>query len=243
MSGVIALTMQQGIKAQNIDIQSSQTVVNEIENPVFSFVEQMPEFVGGEKMLMKFISSNIKYPEQAKIDGIEGRVIISFIVSETGKLTDFNILRDIGGGCGAEAVRVLKLSPDWKPGKQNGKAVRTKMTIPIMFVQAEPEKVQQPDKAQFPGGDESMKMFIGTNLKYPEKAKKKGIEGICKLKVTVFKDGTLSKPEISNSLNKVLDAEAIRVFNLMPKKWLPATINNNYVDSEVEISFEFKLPK
>ncbi|MFM2225427.1 MAG: hypothetical protein RJA07_1629 [Bacteroidota bacterium] len=210
---------------------------------VFSYVQQMPEFIGGEAALMKFISVNIKYPESAKNENIEGRVMVSFVVTTEGKLTDLKVLRDIGGGCGEEAIRVLKLSPDWKPGMQNGKIVNVKMVFPIVFnLETETDNLQ-PDKPQFPGGEESMKLFIKNNISYPEKAKKKMIEGTCIIKAFVSKDGMISNPEIITSVSKLLDAEALRVFNLMPKKWMPAYINNKWVDSFVTIPFEFKISK
>lgn len=215
----------------------------ETNKEVFTYVEQMPEFVGGEAVLMKFISTNIKYPASAKVENIEGRVMISFIVTFEGKITDIKILRDIGGGCGEEAVRVMKLSPDWKPGKQNGRPVNTKMVIPINFhLDTEKEELNN-TQPQFPGGDESLKQFVKNNLVYPSKIKQKKMEGICNLKVTVLADGTLTKPTIINSLGKYFDKEVLRVFNLMPKKWLPAMIENKSVESQKEISFEFKIPK
>ncbi|MEY4877386.1 MAG: hypothetical protein RL708_2536 [Bacteroidota bacterium] len=224
-------------------LNTSTIFAQEINSEIFSYVEQMPEFIGGEAALMKFISANIKYPESAKNENMEGRVIVSFVVTTEGKLTDLKVLRDIGGGCGEEAIRVLKLSPDWKPGMQNGKKVNVKMVLPIKFSLDNDNKNLQPDKPQFPGGEESMKSFIKNNLIYPEKAKKKNIEGICTIKILVSKDGMISKPEITTSLGKAFDNEALRVFNLMPKKWMPAYINDKWVDSFVTIPFEFKISK
>ncbi|MFM2048016.1 MAG: hypothetical protein RI955_562 [Bacteroidota bacterium] len=222
-------------------LNTSSIFAQEINSEIFSYVEQMPEFIGGEAALMKFISVNIKYPQVAKDAEIEGRVIVSFVVTTEGKLTDLKVLRDIGGGCGEEAIRVLKLSPDWKPGMQNGKKVNVKMVLPIKFSLDNDNKNLQSDKPQFPGGEESMKLFIKNNLIYPEKAKKKKIEGVCMIKILVSKDGMISNPEITNSLGKAFDNEALRVFNLMPKKWMPAFVNEKWVDSFVTIPFEFKI--
>jgi TonB family protein len=210
---------------------------------VFSFVEQMPQFVGGEEALMKFISANVKYPQSAKEAEIEGKVIVSFIVSEVGKIEEVKVLRDIGGGCGEEALRVMSLSPDWMPGKQNGRAVRVKMVLPINFRLDTENKNLFPDTPQFPGGEESMKLFIKNNLIYPEKAKKKKMEGVCLIKVQVSKDGIISNPEIVQSLGKAFDKEALKVLNLMPKKWMPAYMDGKQKDSFVTIPFEFKISK
>ena len=100
---------------------------------VYTYVEQMPEYPGGNDAMMEFIRKNLRYPEIAKEAGVEGRVIIRFVVDEFGAISDIKILKDIGGGCGAEACRVIKMMPKWKPGKQNGKAVKTYFTLPVTF--------------------------------------------------------------------------------------------------------------
>lgn len=103
------------------------------EDTVFTYVEMMPEFPGGAMELKKFLAKAIKYPENAKAAGIEGDVVVSFIVNTNGTIEEAKIIRDIGGGCGKEALRVIKGMPSWKPGSQNGKAVRVKFTLPIKF--------------------------------------------------------------------------------------------------------------
>lgn len=107
--------------------------VQEKNDVVYTYVEQMPEFPGGNEAMMEFIRKNLRYPETAKETGVEGRVIVRFVVNEDGTVSDITILRDIGAGCGAEAVHVVKMMPKWKSGKQNGRAVRTYMTLPVMF--------------------------------------------------------------------------------------------------------------
>jgi protein TonB len=109
--------------------------VVEDDTPVnFAAVEVLPTFPnGGDAGFGKFLGREIQYPAQAKENNITGRVIVSFIVETDGSLTDIKVLRDIGGGCGEEAVRVLKKSPKWKPGMQNGRPVRVAYTCPIAF--------------------------------------------------------------------------------------------------------------
>ena len=107
--------------------------VEEAEEEVFLVVEEDPEFPGGLDALSKFIADNIKYPQLAKENNITGRVFVSFVVEKDGRVGQVKILRDIGGGCGNEAVRVVKLMPKWKPGKQRGKAVRTQFNLPVNF--------------------------------------------------------------------------------------------------------------
>jgi TonB family protein len=103
------------------------------KNGVYQIVEEMPEFPGGEKGLMEYASNNVKYPEEAKNKNIAGRVFVSFIVEKDGSINEVKVLRGIGGGCDEEAVRVIKSMPKWKPGKQRGKPVRVKYTVPVNF--------------------------------------------------------------------------------------------------------------
>jgi len=103
------------------------------EQEIFVFVEEQPEFPGGEEALMNYLSSNIHYPEQAKELDIQGTVIIEFVVETNGSVTNVVVKRGIGGGCDEEAVRVVKSMPKWKPGKQRGKPVRVRYTLPVRF--------------------------------------------------------------------------------------------------------------
>ena len=100
---------------------------------IFLVVEKMPEFTGGEQAMYKYIGANINYPDQAKKEGIEGRVFISFIVEKDGKISAVEILRGIGGGCDEEAKRVIQKMPNWNPGEQRGQAVRVQYRMPIKF--------------------------------------------------------------------------------------------------------------
>jgi len=99
----------------------------------YTFVEQMPVYKGGTETLVKFIAGNIKYPEIAKRAGIQGKVMVQFVVDKNGKVQYPVVLKGIGAGCDEEAVRVIKMLADWEPGKQNGKIVNVKMVIPIQF--------------------------------------------------------------------------------------------------------------
>jgi protein TonB len=83
--------------------------------------------------LNKFLGSRLRYPVRARENKVQGKVYIGFIVEKNGSLSDFKVVRGIGGGCDEEAIRVLKLSPIWKPGYANGKPVRTSYTLPITF--------------------------------------------------------------------------------------------------------------
>ena len=100
---------------------------------VFQVVEVDPEFPGGMEALIKYLSENIKYPEQAKKDKIQGRVYISFVVEKDGSVADAKVLRGIGGGCDEEALRVVNAMPKWTPGKQRNTPVRVQFNLPVAF--------------------------------------------------------------------------------------------------------------
>jgi periplasmic protein TonB len=103
------------------------------EEQIFTIVEEMPSFPGGEAELFKYLGKNIKYPQMATDAGISGVVYVTFVVDKDGKIRDVKVLRGIGGGCDEEAVRVVKSMPTWKPGKQRGKAVTVQYNLPIRF--------------------------------------------------------------------------------------------------------------
>lgn len=102
-------------------------------NEVYMVVDQLPEYRGGSEELMSFLASELRYPKDSRRMGIEGTVFVQFVVEKDGTLTDIKLQRGIDSACDAEAVRVIKLSKPWNPGVQNGKAVRTQMTLPIKF--------------------------------------------------------------------------------------------------------------
>jgi len=105
----------------------------EDENMIFQIVEEMPEFPGGEGELLKYISRSIKYPVIAQESNIQGRVICAFVINRDGSVVDGQILRGVDPSLDKEALRVISTLPKWKPGKQRGKPVRVKYTVPITF--------------------------------------------------------------------------------------------------------------
>ena len=105
----------------------------EEETKVFDVVEQMPSFPGGPSALFEYLSKNIKYPVVAEENGIQGRVIVSFVVERDGSITDVRVVKSVDPSLDKEAQRVVKSMPRWIPGKQNGSAVRVKYTVPVTF--------------------------------------------------------------------------------------------------------------
>ena len=104
-----------------------------VEQEVFTIVEEMPSYPGGDEKMYSYLGNNIKYPQIARESGIQGRVFVNFVVEPDGSVSNVKVLRGIGGGCDEEAVRVVKSMPKWKPGKQRGKTVRVSYTLPVVF--------------------------------------------------------------------------------------------------------------
>ena len=100
---------------------------------IFTIVEDQPEFPGGIGAFYKYVATNLRYPAQARRMGIAGKVFVQFVVEKDGRLTDVQILKGIGAGCDEEALRVIKKSKAWTPGRQRGRPVKVRMIIPINF--------------------------------------------------------------------------------------------------------------
>lgn len=111
-------------------ISTEGTVKGEL---IYDIVEQQPEFPGGYGALTKWIDDNLKYPVEAAMDGIEGRVIVQFIIRPTGKIVDAKVVRGIAPSLDKEALRLINIMPNWIPGRQKGKAVNVRYTTWITF--------------------------------------------------------------------------------------------------------------
>jgi len=107
--------------------------VEEEDNVVFQVVETMPGFPGGDQALFKYLGESVKYPVIAQENGIQGRVICQFVVNKDGSIVDVEVVRPVDPSLDKEAIRVIKSMPKWSPGKQRGKAVRVKYTLPVNF--------------------------------------------------------------------------------------------------------------
>ena len=134
---------KEGVKDRTVEAVRSEIAVAapppppapkpEVATKVFDVVEEMPSFPGGNAALMSYLNSNTKYPVVAQENGVQGRVIISFVVERDGSISDVRVARSVDPSLDREAQRVVKSMPRWKPGKQNGSAVRVKYTVPVVF--------------------------------------------------------------------------------------------------------------
>src|SRR5690606_27425558 len=130
----IELDIQDMEVDEDTEIEFIEEVVEDVvEEQIFTIVEEMPSFPGGEPAMMKYLANNIKYPAIAKDANIQGTAYVTFVVNEKGEVRDVKVLRSIGGGTDEEAIRVVESMPKWKPGKQRGKAVKVQYNLPIRF--------------------------------------------------------------------------------------------------------------
>lgn len=221
---------------------------------VFTFVQQMPEFPGGMDAAKRYIADNIRYPEEALERKIQGRVILKFVVTSAGKVDKVNVVRDIGGGCGKEAMRIIAGMPDWSPGRQNGRSVSVLYTLPVTFslpdddatraleiveppVEAPPRDIAIRQNPEFPG---DLHAFLAANLKYPPEAKRKGVTGKVMVRFAVEKDGTVSEARTLHDIGGGCGEEALRVVRQMPK-WKPALQQGQPVKSYYTLPVNFTL--
>ncbi len=132
VSPVVKTVAQVDKQTQKVEAKS-QNPQDDSQNEIFTVVEKMPKFPGGDEARANYLASNIKYPEAARKAGVQGTCYITFVIDKEGNTSNVKVLRGIGGGCDEEAVRVIQSMPKWEPGTQRGKAVRVQFNMPVKF--------------------------------------------------------------------------------------------------------------
>ena len=228
------------------------------ETPIFQIVEEMPEFTGGMVACMKYLSANINYPEEAIKNGIQGRVIVQFVVEKDGSITDPKVAKGVDPLLDKEALRVVSTMPNWKPGKQRGEAVRVKYTLPVSFKMDSPSDNKEADTPketkvdentifqvveempEFPGGIPELMTFLSKNIKYPTAAQEKGVQGRVIVQMVIEKDGSITDAKVAKGVDPLLDKEALRVVSTMPN-WKPGKQRGQAVRVKYTVPISFKL--
>ena len=131
MKKLILLLLMAGCCLMTANAQ--KTVVSQTDQKVFDTVEQMPEYPGGMQAMIAFLQTNMKYPEDAAKQKVEGRVMVQFVVETDGSVSDVHVAKQVFPSLDAEAIRVVQAMPKWMPGKEKGKVVRVKYNLPIVF--------------------------------------------------------------------------------------------------------------
>jgi len=215
-------------------ITTKRLTITEIgsRDDVYNIVENMPLFEGGDvQKFSQWVRSRAKYPEIAYKNGIQGKVFIGFIVEPDGSVTNVTLLRGVDKSLDDEALRVVRSSPQWKPGMQRGENVPVRFSITVNFSLETADQTKKSDSDDifmivekmptFQGGDvQKFSEWVANNVQYPAIAKENGIQGKVYLGFVVEKDGTISKVQILRSVDASLDNEAIRVVKTSPP-WTP----------------------
>ncbi len=241
------------------------------ENTAVGNPDEMPMFPGckdaacSNQKLVEYISNNLKYPVEAKEEGVEGKVFVRFKVNAKGMLTDINVLKGIGAGCDEEAARVVEsmngMDAHWTPGMKDGKPVAVELTLPIMFAlpaekPKETAQTEVDEMPRFPGCEDKaadakqacstqkLLEYVANNLKYPKDAKDKKIEGVVIAQFVVEPNGLISSIQVVRGLHPSCDVEVVRVLettNSMDEKWVPAMKDGKPVETKLTLPVSFKL--
>lgn len=230
---------------------------NSEDSEIFQVVEEQPMFPGGMQEMMKFLQQNIKYPKEAQEQGKQGRVIVQFVVNKDGSITGDSVVRSVDPLLDAEALRVVRSMPNWTPGKQKGKPVRVRFTLPVTFhlngdapkqateakqPEATDDKIFQvvEDQPEFPGGMEALMKHLSKEIKYPKEAQDKGTQGRVIVQFVVRKDGSITDAKVMKPVDPLLDAEALRVVSEMPN-WTPGKQRGKAVNVRFTLPVTFRL--
>lgn len=180
----------------------------------------MPEFPGGQKALMDFIDNNVQYPVLAEEVGLEGNVLVGFIIEKDGSVSHVTVKESADSLLDAEAVRVVNAMPAWTPGhNEAGDAVRVRCVLPVTF-QLDGSRDRIDQMPEFPGGISAYIDYMGKNLNYPAECEEKGVQGRVLVSVVIDEKGNVTHPKVLNSAHPLLMAEALRVVKMMPQ-WTP----------------------
>lgn len=243
-------TLAKGIILVNYDLSNNKinlsikdTVpTNKTDNPVLEFVEVLPSFVGGQQEFYRFIGNNLVYPESAIEAKKEGLVIIKFIVTNTGNIDSIKVLRGFDEACNQAAIDLMKKSPKWSPGMENGRNVSVWFTLPLRFKLPDYLKNNADSSAKAPyfeGGEKELAEFLHKNVIYPKDAKRNGITGEVIVSFIVEENGDISNAEIREPM--IIDScnkEALRVIQMMPK-WHPGEKDGKPTRFKVTLSIKF----
>jgi TonB family protein len=132
-SPIFRLTFKEGHLVEMLPLEAANPDTTPDESEIFYEIETQPEFPGGMPELMKYIQKNTRYPKECKEQGVQGRVIVQFVVNTDSTITDVNVVKPVNPYLDQEAVRVVKAMPKWNPGKQRGEPVRVRFTLPVTF--------------------------------------------------------------------------------------------------------------
>lgn len=218
-----------------------------------------------QEKIARHLDEKLKYPKEALKAGFEGVAVVTFVVEDDGDTDDFQILEDPGHGLGDAALKAIKrMKYKWVPGRNKGEAVNTLMRVPVAFTlpEEEPEEVPPPPAPDVYTMVDEMPRYAGCaevateevqtcnyqkimrymldSLQYPAEAKEAGTEGPVIVKFVIDEKGSVTSPEVVESLGQGCDEEALRLVRGMPQ-WTPGKHNGEVVKVELTLPFQFRL--
>ncbi|GAA4376931.1 energy transducer TonB [Hymenobacter koreensis] len=232
---------------------------------IYDAVEKPAEPIGGVQAYADYLGDKLTYPTAALQAGIEGTVETTFVVEKTGYTSNWTVTKSVSPECDAEALRLVKAGPRWKPAQHKGGVVRQRVTVPITFkmplgaggpapatgTDAPPvtngttnaaglQVVTPETPAQPVGGTEAFFEWVQKNQKYPALARQRKIQGKVMMEFTIEKDGSLANIKPVKRLGSGLDEEAIRLIKASPK-WEPARYQGQPVRQKMVLPILFQL--
>jgi TonB family protein len=253
---VIYEIQQDTVEFDDDDDADMEDVPEEIEETgeIYEFfqVQEKAHFKGGEKAMYAFISKHLEFPDAALEAGVNGRVIVQFVVERDGSIEDVSTFGNTKLGFGTEeaAIKVVKqMNGHWEPAIQRNRPVRMRFRLPFMFLAEVDTKKEKRKKnsnkdsvAVFEGGKRAYKTFVKQNLRYPETAKLNSVQGKVLISFVVDTDGKVSNVRVISKerLGHGCEKEAIRFIKSSSGRWLPGTKHKTNIKSKLEVPLEFK---
>jgi TonB family protein len=218
--------------------------------PFLQDYERNPDFPGGHRELIKYLNANLIYPKDAMEQGIEGRVILRFQITSSGKVDSITVVKSLFSSCDEEAVRLVTTLPRWIPGLSNFRVAAYWCTLPVLFTLNEEIDFQAEIAAtefkpvminpQFPGGEEALQQYIQEHLYFPPSAAASVREGQVFLQFVVTSNGELENIKVLQSLDPEYDQIALEIVKNMPR-WKPADENGKPIDFYYFLPVTFKV--
>jgi TonB family protein len=214
-------------------------------NRVYTVVDIVPSFPGGMGEFNQYLAQSIRYPAVDRENNLQGKVETQFVVDTDGSLKDIKILSAPSEAMGAEALRVLKASPKWRPGIYNGRLVTKQFNVPVYFTLGDNgggNKVYTVLETQptYPGGIQNFVQYLGNNIRYPAEDRENNLQGRVVIQFVVETDGSLTDVKAIRSPSAAMGAEAVRVASSSPK-WIPGKQGGRAVRSQFTIPVNFTL--
>lgn len=232
---------------------------------IFEFVEQMPEYPGGEEAMYAYIYDHLNVPVEMQVNNISGKTVVGFYIDTKGDLQNMFIQKSLSAEWDKLVLKAFEGMPKWKPGKQNGRAVNVAFSVSVNCnngnesivdiaepTQAASEPTTKVDSgedeiydfveqmAEFPGGEDALMKYLGKNIKYPKAARENDIKGKVFVEFIVHTDGSIYGIKILRGIGYGCDEEVIRVVKAMPK-WMPAKMNGKPVPMRYKLPVMFAM--